>query len=443
VFDDYNTELGSITNWETSAKEFLFWTTQNWSAGEDSWEDWVQNQPVTLGSIVRYNGDYYQAIRNSEPSDIFINEDYAKLDGLSTVGSSVISLSPAASKLTFATPLCVVDDIRNPFNGYEISKVDGTQLPPNFLQNYREDNTVSYSPIDDGIYGATFYLVQKEQIVVLKNTTLFNDTIYQPTSGYRQERIKVSGYISTDWKGDFNVPGFIFDQAKVQEWTSWEDYALGDIVKYKQFYYTAKTFIAGTQSFVPSDWVKIDNKPEAKLLPNWTYKATQFTDFYSLDSDNFDASQQEVAQHLIGYQKRQYLSNIIQDDVSEFKFYQGMIIEKGTKNVLNKLFDVLSAAGQESITFYEEWALRVGQYGASQAFENIEFIIDEAEVKSEGRRHKRWSRNVKCRLRAWSSLPNAQQPAAGERRPAAHHLQQSYSTALQWYEQPLHAPDPP
>ena len=382
VFDDYNTELGSITNWETSAKEFLFWTTQNWSAGEDSWEDWVQNQPVTLGSIVRYNGDYYQAIRNSQPSDIFIDEDYAKLDGLSTVGSSVISLSPAASKLTFATPLCVVDDIRNPFNGYEISKVDGTQLPPNFLQNYREDNTVSYSPIDDGIYGATFYLVQKEQIVVLKNTTLFNDTIYQPTSGYRQERIKVSGYISTDWKGDFNVPGFIFDQAKVQEWTSWEDYALGDIVKYKQFYYTAKTFIAGTQSFVPSDWVKIDNKPEAKLLPNWTYKATQFTDFYSLDSDNFDASQQEVAQHLIGYQKRQYLSNIIQDDVSEFKFYQGMIIEKGTKNVLNKLFDVLSAAGQESITFYEEWALRVGQYGASQAFENIEFIIDEAEVKS-------------------------------------------------------------
>jgi hypothetical protein len=40
-------------------------------------------------------------------------------------------------------------------------------------------------------------------------------------------------------------------------------------------------------------------------------------------------------------------------------------------------------------------------------------------------------------------LPNAQQPAAGERQPAAHLLQQSYSTALQWYEQPLHAPDPP
>jgi hypothetical protein len=382
IFDDFNSEISAISNWETSAKEFLFWTTQNWSSGEDKWQEWSRDQPVPGGTIVRFNGDYYQSIRYVEPSPIFEVEDYAKLDGLSTIGSSVISLSPAAAKLTFSTPLCVVDDIRNPFNGYEIFKVDGTQLPPNFLNNFREDNTVSYTPMEDGIYGATFYLVQKEQVVVLKNQTLFNDTIYSPSSGYRQERIKVAGYISSEWKGDFNIPGFIFDRAVVSDWESWKDYALGDIVKYKQFYYASKSFISGAQTFEASDWVKLDKKPEAQLLPNWTYKASQFEDFYSLDSDNFDASQQEVAQHLIGYQKRQYLSNIIQDDVSEFKFYQGMIVEKGTKNVLNKLFDVLSADGKDSITFYEEWALRIGQYGASQAFDAVEFIIDEAEVKN-------------------------------------------------------------
>ena len=360
----------------------MFWTTQNWSSGEDKWEEWLPEQPTLFGTIVRYNGDYYRAIRNLEPETIFNPEDFIKLDGLSTVGSSVISLSPAASKLTFSTPLCVVDDIRNPFNGYEIFKVDGTPIQPNFLNNYREDNAVSYTPVDDGIYGATFYLVQKEQIVVLKNTTLFNDTIYSPSSGYRQERIKVSGYVSSEWKGDFNIPGFIFDQAVISEWEIWKDYALGDIVKHKQFYYSAKQFIPGNQSFESTYWIKLDAKPQAQLLPNWTYKANQFEDFYSLDSDNFDASQQSVAQHLVGYQKRQYLSNIIKDDVSEFKFYQGMIVEKGTQNVLNKLFDVLSADGQESITFFEEWALRVGQYGANAAFENIEFIIDEQEVKN-------------------------------------------------------------
>ena len=48
----------------------------------------------------------------------------------------------------------------------------------------------------------------------------------------------------------------------------------------------------------------------------------------------------------------------------------------------NKLFDVLSAEGQESIVFDEEWAVRVGQYGASAAFENIEFILDESLFKN-------------------------------------------------------------
>ena len=382
IFDNFSNELGAVTNWETSAKEFMFWTTQNWSTGEDKWKDWQANQPVMLNDIVKYNGEYYRAINNLDPESVFNELDYVKLDGLSSVGSSVISLSPAATNITFSAPISVVDDIRNRFNSYEIFKVDGTPIAPQFLNNYREENAVSYTPVETGIYGATFYLVQKEQVVILNNKTLFNDTIYSPQSGYRQERIKVSGYVSSNWTGDFNIPGFVFDQAVIQDWEAWKDYALGEIVKYKQFYYTARQSMSGKETFVSSDWIKLDKKPTPQLLPNWTYKASQFEDFYSLDSDNFDSDQQAMAQHLVGYQKRQYLSNIIKDDVSEFKFYQGMIIEKGTQNVLNKLFDVLSAEGQESVTFYEEWALRTGQYGASSSFETIEFVIDEQLVKN-------------------------------------------------------------
>jgi len=382
VFDEFNTELNAVTNWSTSAKEFLFWTTQNWSTGEDKWDDWLPDQEVKIGAIVRYDGEYYRALRTSPPATTFDDDNYVKLDGLSLIGSSAISLSPAATKLTFKAPLNVVDDIRNSFNGYEIFKVDGTPIQPNFLNSFRDDNAVSYTPINDAIYGATFYLVQKEQVVVLNNTTLFNDTIYNPESGYRQERIKVAGYISADWNGSFNIPGFIFDQAVISDWEQWRNYALGDVVRNKQFYYAAESFIAGADTFNTNEWIKLDQQPTAQLLPNWSYKAEQFTDFYSLDSDNFDASQQAVAQHLIGYQKRQYLSNIIKDDVSEFKFYQGMIVEKGTQNVLNKLFDVLSANNKESVSFYEEWAIRVGQYGSSSAFDAIEFIVDESETKN-------------------------------------------------------------
>jgi hypothetical protein len=383
IFDDFNNALAQVTNWETSAKEFLFWTTQNWSSGQDKWDEWLPNTATPYEAIVRYNGDYYRAIKLSQPSPFFIEDDFVKLDGLSSIGSSVITLSPAAAKLTFSTVYCVVEDIKNQFNGYEIFKVDGTPIAPTFLNSYREDNSVSYTPRgDDGIYGASFYLVQREQVVVIDNTTMFNDMLYNLESGYKQDRIKVSGYVSVDWKGSFDVPGFIFDQAKINNWESWQDYALGDIVKHKEFFYSAGKFLPGTESFIATDWVKLDKTPTPKLIPNWNYKASQFEDFYSLDSDNFDVGQQKIAQHLIGYQKRQYLENIIQDDVSEFKFYQGMIIEKGTQNVLNKLFDVLSAENQESLKFYEEWALRVGQYGANGSYENIEFIINEALFKN-------------------------------------------------------------
>ena len=392
IFDQFNNNIVDVLNWETSAKEFLFWTSQNWSTGQDKWEEWSADKKVTYGNIIKFNGDYYRAIRNV-PSSIRPNETdqynyvdiqyYERLDGLSTVGSSVISLSPAAFNIIFNSPLSVVDDIQNQFYEYEIFSVNGLPISPNTLNFYREGNVFGYSSKNnEGIYGATFYLVQKEQVVVINNNTIFNDLIYSPSTGYKQDRIKVAGYVSVDWNGGFNAPGFIFDQAKIQDWAAWTDYALGDMVKHKEFYYSAKSFIPGSLKFDTTQWLQLKDIPSSRLIPNWSYKAAQFTDFHNLDSDNFDFSQQRMAQHLIGYQKRQYLNNIIKDDVSEFKFYQGMIIEKGTQNVFNKLFDALTASDQEGMEFYEEWALRVGRYGATSSYETVEFILDEAKFKN-------------------------------------------------------------
>ena len=382
IFDEFNSNLGQITNWETSAKEFLFWTTQNWSTGKDAWIDWFPGILLSYGTIVRYNGDYYKSL-TSASSPLFNEENFIKLTGLSIEGASVISLSPSANNVVFNTPLSVVDDISNQFNTYEMARVDGTPILKTGLDSYRKDNLVNYAPRNsDGIYGASFYLIQHEHVVIINNTTIFNDTIYNPTSGYRQERIKVAGYITTGWYGGLDIPGFIFDQATITNWQQWQDYNMGDIINYQGYYYSANKFLPGSTSFNSTDWTQLSKKPDAKILPNWTNIATQFTDFYNLDTNSFDSNQQTMAHHLIGYQKRQYLDNIIQDDVSEFKFFQGMIREKGTQNVLNKLFDVLSAENKESLTFYEEWAVRVGQYGANFAFQQIEFVLDETSFKS-------------------------------------------------------------
>ena len=383
IFSQYNTNLGVVSNWETSAKEFMFWTTQNWSTGHDKWSDWTPNIVVPYGTVVRFNGEYYSSTRNVPASDVFEYNDFNKLDGLSVDGASVISLSPAAGNIEFVTPLNVVEDINSSFNRYEIFKVNGTAINTADLDSYRKNNTVIYTPRNkDGIYGASFYLVQHEHVIILNNTTIFNDTIYNPESGYRQERIKVSGYITTGWYGGLDIPGFIFDAAKIQSWQQWQDYNLGDIINYQGYYYSADKFLPGTAIFDITQWTELVNKPISRILPNWTNIATQFQDFYNLDVDSFDTAQQTMGQHLIGYQKRQYLDNIIQDDVSEFKFYQGMIREKGTQNSLNKLFNVLSSDNLESLVFYEEWAVRVGQYGAANSFQQIEFTLEEGIVRN-------------------------------------------------------------
>lgn len=381
-FNDFNTDLRDIANWETSAREFLFWTTQNWKSMQDVWYDWSPYTAIQYGDIVKYNGSYYSALKAMQSDEFNIN-DYTLLPGLDIVGSSLISLSPAAKKLTFTSVLSVVDDISNTNNICEMLDVAGNQITVPMIQLYRTDNAISYQPRDSaGIYCASFYLVQREHVAILNNTTMFNDTIYNLESGYKQDKIKVSGYVSTQWNGSLTVPGFVVDRAHIVDWVPWKSYAVSDVVQHRSFYYSAKNTIQGDETFIDDHWVKLDKKPTSKLLPNWNYKATQFTDFYSLESENFDVDQQRMAQHLTGYQKRQYLENIIQDDVSEYKFYQGMILEKGTQNVLNKLFDVLSADDQSSLEFYEEWAVRSGQYGACNAFETIECILDESVFKT-------------------------------------------------------------
>ena len=47
-----------------------------------------------------------------------------------------------------------------------------------------------------------------------------------------------------------------------------------------------------------------------QLIPNFVYKISQFNKFYDLESNNFDESQEQLAQRLIGYQNRDYLENI-------------------------------------------------------------------------------------------------------------------------------------
>ena len=329
-FTNFNKNIETIENWELSAREFLFWTTQNWNDG------------------------------------------------------ALLTLSPSAINLNFSRDYAVVDNIFDNFYDYTLLKADGQKLQEDFANTIRSSQNefgLTLKNTADGIYFVKLPLVQKEHVCLIDNKTVFNDTIYNPAPGYRQARIRVLGYRSTEWNGSINIPGFTLDSVNIVDWKENVDYKIADVVYYKTRYYSAKYKIPGSTVFNESDWYLLQNKPTNELIPNFDYKANQFADFYDLDTDNFDSEQQRLAQHLIGYQKRTYLENIINDDVSQYKFYQGFIQDKGTLNSLAKLFDALSNTENSSLEFFEDWAFKVGQYGASESFEEVEFEIDPSKFR--------------------------------------------------------------
>ena len=329
IFDYFEGESKVVLDWRHTVNEFLFWTTQNWAAG------------------------------------------------------SVLTLSPGAEQIKLSTNYSMVDNIFDGFYGYGLYKADGQKLVEEFANIGRSSSVFSLAPknTSDGIYYISLPLVQKEHVVLIDNSTVFGDVIFDQQPGYRQERIKILGYRTTEWDGSLNIPGFIFDEPNIVEWESWTDYDIGAVVKNKEFYYSAAYKVPGSETFNANDWNILSEKPEGGLYANFEYKTNQFADFYDLDSDNFDVEQQKMAQHLIGYQKRQYLQNIVNDDVSQYKFYQGMIQDKGSKNALTKLFDALASEDKDSLDFYEEWAIKDGQYGASEGFDDVIFRLDESKFR--------------------------------------------------------------
>jgi len=325
IFDEYNSDLSAAIDWNFTGKEFLYWTTQNWAP------------------------------------------------------NSIITLSPFAGQIKYQLANSVVDSIFDSFYEYNILQANGTPMPHTNLNVNRQDGVCTIETVNstDGIYFAMLHSVQKEHAMVFKNTTMFNDTIYDIETGYRQYRMKLVGFRTSNWDGDYFSPGFVYDTAQISEWKKYSDYRIGEVVRFSGNYYSANQRITAASKFDFTQWDVLGKKPVAGLLPNFDYKINQFEDFYSLDIDNFDSAQQKMAQHLIGYTPRVYLNNIFTNPIAQYKFYQGFIKEKGTKNSITKLAKASLYNLQGELTFTEEWAFRIGQYGSYQTYQELEVPLIE------------------------------------------------------------------
>jgi len=325
VFDNFSNEIKETLNWETSAKEFLYWTTQGWQPG------------------------------------------------------SAITISAGANGFNLETNNSIISRLTNMRDDYSVLDAGGRSIPRKEISTKRIGTTfnISNKNAEVGIFNVTMNSVQKEHLIIFDNKTVFNDVIFETTTGFRQERLKLVGWKTGNWNGDYYSPGFVFDEAKVTLWLANTNYEIGDTVEYDAKFFVAKTNHNSSATFNFAQWQIKDTKPKPALIPNFDYKINQFNDFYNLETNNFDEDQQSLAQHLIGYQSRSYLENLFVNDISQYKFYQGFIRDKGTQTAIDRLLKAQFNDESLAIETYPEWMIRVGEFGNVDGLKSVQVRLDD------------------------------------------------------------------
>lgn len=324
IFNNTLSDNATVSDWTLAAKEFLFWNLQEWGS------------------------------------------------------NTVISLTPAGTNISFSSQYGIVDTITNDHNRTKIINSDGAVLTGRDYRVFRDDNTfnVELKDTQKGIHLLDIIVVQYEHTIIFDNNTVFNDILYDEQVGSRQYRLRIDGTKTQGWNGSFYAPGFLINYSDIDIWYSYTDYYTGDIVLYKNKYYAAQNFIPGKPKFVATDWYEISGKLLSKqLIQNMASGAAQFANFYNVDEADLNTSADIQSKHATGFQDRQYLTDLGIDRTSQYKFYLGMIAQKGTQAVVNAFLRNKQNRIDSDISLVEQWALKLGNYGGTTNYEKLEFAI--------------------------------------------------------------------
>ena len=329
IFDDQ--ENGYTLNWSQMAAEFLYFSQQGWAEG------------------------------------------------------TMINLNPVATTLKAYRPGAIVDTIisRTPENML-LDQNRGT-LPTRDLivQRYGNEFLVT-STTNQTISFLELRFTNYENMVVLDNVSIFNDLIYDPTTAARQNRIKISASTTTNWIGEVDTPGFVLNRNDIEQWVPYKKYTKGEIVLFKNNYWSAMAIVQPKDKFDYQDWVKSDYSLIQKgLLPNIANKANQLANSYNINSANLERDNDLLSYGLIGFKPRQYMSALNLDDVTQVNLYQQFLGTKGTVRAA-ELFtraDLGKESGEYNI--YENWGVLASTYGANANKSFYELQLNEANLQAD------------------------------------------------------------
>ena len=326
TFDDTDGDLGETRNFKLSVKEFLFWAQQGWKPG------------------------------------------------------SILVMSPVADQLSALTVSAVTDGIADSQYGSKVLDQNFKLVKNNNYNVLRSPTEFKLTLTDPAsvIGYVELDLVQYEHVLIFDNTTVFSDVIYKPELGNRQYRLKLIGQKTADWDGSLYAPGFIYNSNTVNAWVQGKDYLKGDLVEYKNQYYVALQNVVAKTDFDFNYWKQI-GRDEIKtgLLPNFSTIAVQSQSSYDSYGYFQDEEQLKYSHGLIGFKPRQFLSDLGLNETTQIELYKGYIKQKGSRNAVNQLTNAVFNNLSSDIDYFEEWAVRIGEYGALDINPYVEIVLDE------------------------------------------------------------------
>lgn len=325
LFDQFDSTLGETKNWVLSAKEFLYWSYQNWNPG------------------------------------------------------SVIALSPASQVVQIYVPQGELDALYGAYaDPQTILNQNGDVLRATDIAVDRNFDvvTVAAQSNTNTIFLLKAVVSDFDHLAIFDDFTDFNDVVYDPTTGTRQQRLKIKGSKSNSWNGKLFAPGFTLDQAQVSSWSPYTEYNVGDLVRYSNIVYVASINHKSSSLFNYTEWNRLIEQPRKHLQPNLDTLADRIEKFYDLNDEQISSDVSNYARHLIGYQARDYLKELLVNDETQFKFYQGMITQKGTEAAIYNLERGSNPGGIPSVDVKNDWALRVGELGLSGNTNEVEVALN-------------------------------------------------------------------
>lgn len=294
-------------------------------------------------------------------------------------GSS-INLNPCANGFLINKEFNTVQSLSLVHDNYILSQ---NLLPIQIkdLSIYRNGNEFSAKPLIEGdsISYAQLDLSNVEHVVVFDNDTVFNDVIFNLTTGLRQQRLYVRGTKSSDWDGTLTAPGFILNENNVEEWTSNKKYTKGTIVKFKREYWMAniQTIVPST-TFNYNDWLKTNYQNiHEGLLPNPSTRSNESLLYYDEFRGNLESDGDLLGFSLIGYRPRTYLADANLNDGSQIGVYKNMIGSKGSRDGLDILQGIELQNHTLEYDIYENWAIKSAEYGGVLNHNFVEFTLNE------------------------------------------------------------------